>query len=79
MAAEHGRHVFVAGTFNGWSPAKHALKLEKSNGRYVGDFMIPTGRHEYKFIVDGQWKPDPLNPISVDDSHSGKNSVVVVK
>ncbi|MCS7184764.1 MAG: glycogen-binding domain-containing protein, partial [bacterium] len=37
------------------------------------------GRYEYKFIVDGNWKEDPLNPNKKDDGYGGFNSVVEIK
>lgn len=34
----------------------------------------PTARVEYKFIVDGKWITDPLNPNKVDNGVGGENS-----
>ena len=78
LTTEPGRRVFVAGTFNDWSTAKHALKPDKNNGRYVGEFMVPVGRHEYKFVVDGQWQVDPDNAHWVPNGIGSLNSVIEV-
>jgi hypothetical protein len=45
--------VFVAGTFNGSKP--DAAPLLKSGGQWTGELPLPPGRHEYKFVIDGQW------------------------
>ncbi len=49
--------VYVAGTFNEWDPSKHRLK--KQNGVHTATLFVPKGRHEYKFIIDDVWCPDP--------------------
>jgi len=42
--------------------------------------QIPTGRWEYKFVVDRvTWKEDPNNPQRVDDPYGGKNSLIEVR
>ena len=37
---------------------------------------MPAGRHQYKFVVDGQWQADPLNPTRSSDGFGGENSVL---
>ncbi len=52
--AEGAKRVTVAGSFNGWNPG--AAELTPSGGGvFQTTLKIPTGRHEYKFVVDGQW------------------------
>jgi 1,4-alpha-glucan branching enzyme len=69
--------VFVAGSFNGWQPEKTPLS-PKGNGRWVGDLSVKPGRHEYLFVVDGQWLPDPRAKETVANPFGGHNSVLVV-
>lgn len=69
--------VYVAGSFNHWKPEQTPL-VQKGNGRWVGDLAVPPGRHEYLFVVDGQWLPDPKAPESVQNPFGGRNSVLVV-
>ena len=78
LMAEPGHRVFVAGTFNGWNPAEYALKSGLRRSRYVGTFLLPAGRHEYKFIVDGQWQLDSCNPLRVANGVGSFNSVIEV-
>lgn len=69
--------VYVAGSFNEWKPEKTPL-LQKGDGHWVGDFALAPGRHEYLFVVDGQWIPDPKANESVENPYGGRNSVLTV-
>lgn len=69
--------VCVAGSFNEWKPEKTPL-VSLGNGRWVGDLTVKPGRHEYLFVVDGQWVPDPNARESVANPFGGKNSVLIV-
>jgi hypothetical protein len=71
------KNVFVAGSFNHWKPEQTPL-VQKDNGRWVGSLAVPPGRHEYLFVVDGQWLPDPKARESVANPFGGRNSVLVV-
>ena len=71
------KHVCVAGSFNGWTPEKSPL-VPAGNGRWVGDLAVKPGRHEYLFVVDGQWVPDPNAKETVQNPFGGKNSVLLV-
>ena len=71
------KQVCVAGSFNEWKPESAPLSL-KGNGRWVGDLTVQPGRHEYLFVVDGQWIPDPNAHETVQNPFGGKNSVMIV-
>ena len=71
------KQVCVAGSFNEWKPESAPLSL-KGNGRWVGDLAVKPGRHEYLFVVDGQWLPDPNAKETVQNPFGGKNSVLIV-
>ena len=68
--------VFVAGSFNQWQPEKTPL-ARGSDGRWVGSLALPPGRHEYLFVVDGEWVPDPCAKETVANPFGGLNSVLV--
>jgi 1,4-alpha-glucan branching enzyme len=70
------KSVFVAGSFNDWSPSKTPLSRTR-DGKWVGELTGISGRHEYLFVVDGQWLPDPNAIESVQNPYGGKNSVLV--
>lgn len=50
--------VFLAGTFNDWRT--DATPLAKDDkGTWRASLKLPSGRHEFKFVVDGQWCCEP--------------------
>lgn len=71
------KQVFVAGSFNGWKPEVTPL-ASQGNGRWKGDLRLSPGRHEYLFVVDGHWLPDPNARESVANPFGGRNSVITV-
>ena len=71
------RNVYVAGSFNDWKPEMAPL-VPQGNGRWVGDLTLKPGRHEYLFVVDGQWVPDPNAKESVQNPFGGRNSILGV-
>jgi 1,4-alpha-glucan branching enzyme len=68
--------VFVAGTFNNWNPRQHQLHDNPNSGVFKTTLMLPPGRHEYKFVVDGEWHVDPNCPNWALNSHGTLNSIV---
>jgi hypothetical protein len=72
--------VQVLGSWNGWrQPGVVAAPLEPGFWQ-TAQAMFPTGRHAYKFLLDGRlWLDDPGNPSKVPDGVGGFNSVIVVQ
>jgi enterochelin esterase-like enzyme len=64
VAAPPGtRTVHLAGTFNGWNPTARALEGPDAQGRFRTSLVLPKGRHEYKFVLNGEtWVTDADNP-----------------
>jgi 1,4-alpha-glucan branching enzyme len=71
------KRVCVAGSFNGWKPEATPL-TPRGDGHWSGDLTVKPGRHEYLFVVDGQWLPDPTAKESVANPFGGQNSVLLV-
>lgn len=76
-ASKDAKEVFVAGDFNQWSMNASPLTKDEQ-GNWSAVLPLKPGRYQYKFIIDGVWKPDPANPETVDDQHGGSNSVKIV-
>ncbi len=73
--------VRIAGDFNGWVPDKGVRSLIESEGDtrvWTKILSLPPGRYQYRYVVDGEWREDPLNPEAVNSSIGGRNSVLVV-
>jgi hypothetical protein len=72
------RHVLLSGEFTGWA-AKAVPMKRGSDGHWETTISLAPGRYEYKFIVDGQWIPDPMAQEVVWNTHGTLNSVIVVR
>ena len=68
--------VSVAGSFNDWSPDKHVLKYK--DGVFALSVLLPKGRYEYKFVIDGHWCVDPGCAEWSHNSYGSLNSVINV-
>lgn len=71
--------VRVAGSFNKWRPEQQPMNEVDGNGNYEAVIRLPPGRHEYKFVVDGQWRMDAANPQWALNGMGTLNSVIEVK
>ena len=72
-----GADVYVAGTFNNWDPT--AVKLgDNGKGTYTATVLLPLGRYEYKFVVNGDWRNGPDWSEQVPNAFGTTNSVLVV-
>lgn len=70
------REVCLAGDFNQWKPRE--LRLKHTNGaKWEIEVMLSPGTHEYLFVVDGEWEPDP-EADTVSNSFGTKHSVIHV-
>jgi hypothetical protein len=73
----NAKQVSLCGDFNGWASDAAPMK-RAGNGLWEMTVALAPGRHQYKFIVDGQWMPDPLARENVWNQHGTLNSVVEV-
>ena len=61
--ADLGSEVFIAGTFNRWKPSGlHKLRDGNRDGTFGTLLNLRTGRHEYKFLVNGEWRSECDDP-----------------
>jgi enterochelin esterase-like enzyme len=75
------RHVAVAGEFNQWGRMGELAIMEQINQSEIFHYTLnlsEPARLEYKFIVDDEWKSDPLCHNVVDNGIGGQNSYFVV-
>src|SRR5688572_11419831 len=73
--------VSLVGTFNQWQ--KDAIVLTPvGGGAWTVDVRLPTGRHEYAFVVSDRrgerWVADPLSPMTRDD-YDTPSSVIAIR
>ena len=78
VQAEPKSEVFVAGGFNEWNPRKNKLMEREKKGVFTTTMLLPKGRHEYKFVVDGTWCVDPECSEWAPNGLGSLNSVITV-
>jgi hypothetical protein len=72
--------VSVIGSFSNWQP--HACELKKGNGEgiWTVTLLLPAGRYEYAFLVDGGTiLSTPLAGFHQDDGFGNQNNFLVVE
>ena len=72
------KQVFLCGEFNGWASDATPMKRDDA-GRWETTLALAPGRHEYKFLVDGNLKHDPLARVNVWNQNGTLNSVAQVR
>jgi hypothetical protein len=78
FVAPRASKVSLVGDFNGWDDTKSPLVRIPDSGLWRVTLPLPAGRHEYQFVVDGTWLPDPGAPVAGDDGFGRTNSVRIV-
>ncbi|MCP4571970.1 MAG: AAA family ATPase [bacterium] len=69
--------VRITGSFCDWSA--QGIPLERrEDGIWSCRLQLDRGDHEYRYIVDGAWLPDPHNEATAPNEFGGANSVCVV-
>jgi 1,4-alpha-glucan branching enzyme len=69
--------VYLCGSFNEWSETSLPM-IFLGAGKWVKQLVLPPGRYEYKFLVDGTWISDPSGAHKVVNAFGSTNSVVEV-
>ena len=72
----HGAtEVWLAGDFNGWIP----IPMTRSADGFTTSVALAPGEHQYKFIVDGNWRDDPAAAAFAPNAFGTMNSIIRVK
>jgi Glycogen recognition site of AMP-activated protein kinase len=75
------RRVAVAGEFNQWNRTGELAVMEQIDSSGIFHYTLTLtepARLEYKFLVDDEWKLDPLCPNLIDNAVGDQNSYFVV-
>ncbi len=77
--AEPGSDVYVSGSFNHWNGKTIKMTNEGHTNDFYLTLMLPPGKHEYKFVVNGNYKIDSDCPNWVLNDYGTLNSVINVE
>ena len=78
FSAPTARSVFIVGDFNNWSMNNDSM-LEKRDGVWEKKIPLNRGIYQYKFVVDGEWLEDSVNPHTAPNPFGEINSVINIK
>jgi 5'-AMP-activated protein kinase regulatory beta subunit len=57
------KQVHLAGDFNNWDPTELRMRhKQKGQDVFVATVDLQPGRHQYKYVVDGEWMCAPDAP-----------------
>ncbi|XP_011044506.1 PREDICTED: sucrose nonfermenting 4-like protein isoform X2 [Populus euphratica] len=62
-----GRNVFLSGSFNRWGELIPMSPVEGCPNVFQAIYGITHGNHQYKFLVDGEWRHDELQPYTTTE------------
>ncbi|CAN8063020.1 unnamed protein product, partial [Agarophyton chilense] len=71
--AEHD--VKLSGAWNGWMPVQ---MYHEGGGMWSVVTPVPAGTHEFKFVVDGEWKHSTRHP-TVGANEDTMNNIRVIR
>ncbi|XP_057476323.1 sucrose nonfermenting 4-like protein isoform X1 [Actinidia eriantha] len=71
-----GRSVVLCGSFTGWSGHYPMTPVEGCPTVFQTICNLPPGYHQYKFIVDGEWRHDENQP-SMSGNYGTVNTVLL--
>ncbi|HIJ79862.1 MAG: isoamylase early set domain-containing protein [Desulfobulbaceae bacterium] len=77
LIAPEANEVYLVGDFNQWNGDGFRMRKFK-DGSCKKTVKLSPGRHEYRFVVDGQWCTDPINKERCANPFGSENSVIVI-
>ena len=78
LDAPHATQVFIAGSFNDWSPMVAPLERNEA-GLWFCTLGLDSGEHQYRFVVDGVWSDDPESTTRRWNEFGTQNCVLIVE
>ncbi|MDQ8206040.1 alpha-amylase family glycosyl hydrolase [Coraliomargarita sp. SDUM461003] len=74
---EQAQSVALVGEFNDWNDSTH--RLQRVDGGWAVNTAFKPGRYLYKYVIDGQWQPDPRPGDRFADGYGGWNSFIQIE
>jgi len=78
LSSPEAEEVYLCGDFNQWAPHSLPMIQHGEDQRWEKRLVLPTGRYEYKFIVNGIWIHNPDALENVPNVYGSLNSVMEV-
>jgi hypothetical protein len=78
IQAPEAKNVFVVGDFNGWKVDDESRLEIMPDGRWEKRIAMKPGNYKYKFIIDGEWRHDPVNAKIAANQFGGFDSILTI-
>jgi len=76
--APSAKEVHLVGDFNGWKVDKESF-MTREEGTWKKNLRLNPGKYHYRFVVDGNWTEDPVNPKKEKNPFGELNSLIEIK
>lgn len=77
IRAEGAREVILTGDFTGWATDKVRL-APVADGEWRTTLQLPAGEHQYRLIINGEWRDHAEATKRVPNAFGTQNCVLVV-
>ncbi|TAM39632.1 hypothetical protein EPN54_03240 [bacterium] len=77
VKAPGAKEVYLAGEFNNWKLDENS-RMEQTNGCWTKHLKLDKGSYRYRFVIDGNWIEDPVNPLNRLNPYGSKDSLLEV-
>ena len=72
-----GKTAYICGSFTHWQKVPMHWQQVGAAGEWVKMLDLTPGTHQYKFIIDGQWRHDHTAPTVLDNLGNVNNCIRV--
>ncbi|KAH7276643.1 hypothetical protein KP509_39G016000 [Ceratopteris richardii] len=72
-----GFRVFLCGSFTRWQDMIPMLPIEGCSSVFQVVCSLTPGYHQFKFVVDGEWRHDDKQPYVTDSGGNSTNCILV--
>ena len=74
FSAPAAMSVLLVGDFTHWQQDGIPMRKGK-DGTWTATVTLPVGKHNYRFIVDGDWRDDPACTLRVPNPYGSQNMI----
>ena len=78
VKAPDAKEVYLAGEFNNWKLDENS-RMEQNNDSWSKSINLDNGKYRYRFVIDGNWSEDPVNPLKQVNPYGTMDSLLEVK
>lgn len=71
------KEVYLVGDFNNWK-LDDKSRMQQQNGRWEKRVNLINGRYHYRFVIDGVWTEDLVNPNKEVNPYGSVDSLIEV-